>query len=173
MALAFDLAPATDANFDDLLALRMESLRESLERIGRFDPMRAAERFRSSFRPTETRRILVDAVPAGCVGSLAEPVDAMRIEHFYMAPSFQNLGIGSAVLERLFRDLLPSVRLVRVGALRESDANRFYQRHGFLQVAETEWDIECERPANSTLPPADDSYRRGAAVTAPSRRTAR
>lgn len=151
----------------------MESLRESPERIGRFDPMRAAERFRSSFRPTETRRILVDAVPAGCVGFWAEPVDAMRIEHFYMAPSFQNLGIGSAVLERLFRDLLPSVRLVRVGALRESDANRFYQRHGFLQVAETEWDIEYERPANSTLPPVDDSYRRGAAVTAPSRRTAR
>ena len=146
MALAFDLAPATDADFDDLLALRMETMRESLERIGRSDPMRAAERFRSSFRPTETRRILVDAVPAGCVGFWAEPVDARRIEHFYIAPSFQNLGIGSAVLERLFRDLLPSVRLVRVGALRESDANRFYQRHGFLQVAETEWDIEYERP---------------------------
>jgi len=40
-----------------------------------------------------------------------------------------------------------SVHLV---ALRESASNRFYQRHGFVQVREEEWDIYDVRtpPAN-------------------------
>jgi hypothetical protein len=36
---------------------------------------------------------------------------------------------------------------VRVGALRESAANRFYERHGFVQVAQSPWDKHYERPA--------------------------
>jgi len=34
-----------------------------------------------------------------------------------------------------------------VGALRGSDSNRFYRRHGFVQTAESEWDIDYLRPA--------------------------
>lgn len=30
---------------------------------------------------------------------------------------------------------------VSLGALRDSPSNRFYQRHGFVQTAEDEWDI--------------------------------
>ena len=30
---------------------------------------------------------------------------------------------------------------VRVGALRGSSSNGFYQRHGFMRTAEDEWDI--------------------------------
>jgi hypothetical protein len=34
---------------------------------------------------------------------------------------------------------------VRLGALRGSDANRFYRRHGFVQVDESAWDIRYVR----------------------------
>jgi hypothetical protein len=30
---------------------------------------------------------------------------------------------------------------IKVGALRERDSNRFYQRHGFVKTAEGEWDV--------------------------------
>ena len=33
-----------------------------------------------------------------------------------------------------------------VGALRGSDANRFYARHGFVLSAESEWDLTYLRP---------------------------
>ena len=36
-----------------------------------------------------------------------------------------------------------------MGALRGSDSNRFYQRHGFVQIEESEWDIEYLRPAQA------------------------
>ncbi len=83
MTPAFEFGPVTDADFEDLLALRLRTMRASLERLGRFDPQRAAQRFRSTFRPADTRRIPVDGEPAGCVAFWAEP-GAMRVEHFYI-----------------------------------------------------------------------------------------
>ena len=38
---------AEPSDFESLVALRIEAMRESLERIGRFDPVRARERFLS------------------------------------------------------------------------------------------------------------------------------
>jgi ribosomal protein S18 acetylase RimI-like enzyme len=150
---AFEFTRVDAGDFDELAALRLATMRESLERVGRFDPARAVERFRSTFRPADTRRIVVAGVAAGCVGFWAERVDAadaapfhaMRIEHFYLDARFQNRGLGSAVLRGLLNDAPNGVRLFRVGALRESDANRFYQRHGFVKVSEDEWDIAYER----------------------------
>ena len=152
--MEFSFAPVSEADFDELVALRIATMRASLERIGRFDPQRAAERFRSTFRPADTRRIVVDGVNVGCVGFWAEPVDAadvdpshaMRIEHFYVAAPFQARGLGGAVLQRLLNSAPDGVKLFRIGALRDSDANRFYQRHGFVKVSEDEWDIAYERP---------------------------
>ena len=83
MTPAFEFDPVTDADFEVLLALRLRTMRASLERLGRFDPQRAAQRFRSTFRPADTRRIRVDGEPAGSVAFWAEP-GAMRVEHFYI-----------------------------------------------------------------------------------------
>ncbi len=148
MTPAFEFGPVTDADFDELLALRIRTMRVSLERLGRFDPERAAQRFRSTFRSADTRRVRVDGKPAGCVAFWPEP-GAMRIEHFYIDAAYQRCGLGSAVLSRLFGEFtetLPAVSCCRVGALRGSDANRFYERHGFVRVSESEWDIDYERP---------------------------
>lgn len=70
----------------------------------------------------------------------------MRIEQFYLAEKFQRLGWVSAVLRRLFDEAPPQATRFRVGALRDSDANRFYLRHGFVKVSEDESDIAYERP---------------------------
>ena len=58
--MEFDFAPVTMADFDELVALRIATMRSSLERIGRFDPQTATARFRNTFRPAGTRRIVVD-----------------------------------------------------------------------------------------------------------------
>ncbi len=64
-----------------------------------------------------------------------------------MVPAAQGLGVGGQVLGRLLRDADLRGLPVRVGALRGSDSNRFYRRHGFEPVAESEWDIDYLRPA--------------------------
>lgn len=156
----FEPVTETETDFDALLALPIGVMRENLERIGRFDSQCAAERFHSTFRPAATRRVGVGRERAGCVAFWAEG-EAMRVEHFYLAPSHQRLGLGSAVLRRRFDETAPSVACFRVDALKGSDANRFCERHGFVEVSEGEWDIAYERPRNSPVrkSPAQENFR--------------
>lgn len=147
MTPEFEFAPATEADFAALVALRIVAMRESLERIGRFDYERAAQRFRSTFRPGDTRLIRVADATAGCVAWWPQD-EVVRIEHFYLAPAFQRLGLGAAVLRRVFAEAggtAARVTRFRLAALRDSDANRFYARHGFVPLAQGEWDIEYGR----------------------------
>ncbi|WP_244438874.1 hypothetical protein [Paraburkholderia dilworthii] len=48
--------------------------------------------------------------------------------------------MGSAVLGSIVADANARSTLVKVGAVRNSDSNRFYQRHGFSKIDEAQWD---------------------------------
>lgn len=138
--------PAAEADFEALLAIRIEAMKESLERLGRFDPERARARLRSTFRPDHTWFIERDGARIGFY-ALRPDGDGLRLDHLYVVPAAQGLGVGGQVLSRLLRDADSRGLPVRVGALRDSDSNRFYRRHGFVQVEESEWDIDYLRPA--------------------------
>jgi GNAT superfamily N-acetyltransferase len=138
MKVSFAKAARSDA--ETLVQMRIEAMRESLQRIGRFDPQRARDRFMSSFDPTWCRFIVAGDVYVGFVQT--KPCDDyLLLEHLYVVPAYQGSGIGSAVLESILADADSRSRSVKVGALRDSQANRFYQRHGFLKIDETDWDI--------------------------------
>ncbi|WP_245841393.1 GNAT family N-acetyltransferase [Paraburkholderia ribeironis] len=133
-------ANTTHSDAEALVQIRIEAMRESLERIGRFDPRRARDRFLSSFDPAFCRFVMVDGVSVGFV--LAKLTDDhLALEHLYIVPEHQGKGIGSAVLDSIFADADCRSIPVRVGALRDSDSNRFYQQNGFSKIEETEWDI--------------------------------
>ena len=52
--------PVLAAEAEALALLRVEALRESLERIGRFDAERARQRFLAGFRAEATRHVCAD-----------------------------------------------------------------------------------------------------------------
>src|SRR4051812_7120413 len=87
----------TADDFEELLALRMEAMRDSLERVGRFDPGRARERFRASFAPAFTRHVLAGDVRVGFVAVRPEGT-GLLLDHLYIRPNQQRRGIGSAIL---------------------------------------------------------------------------
>lgn len=51
------LTTVFSTDFDGMVAIRIEALRESLERLGRFDPVRARERLAAGFAPEHMRHI--------------------------------------------------------------------------------------------------------------------
>ncbi|WP_175750947.1 GNAT family N-acetyltransferase [Burkholderia anthina] len=146
-------SPTTQADADTLVAIRIAAMRDSLERIGRFDPQRARERFLASFDPALCRFVECDGVRAGFV--LVRPTaDHWLLDHLYIVPGQQGKGIGAAVLREIFSEADAQRMPVRVGALRGSESNRFYQRHGFVQTGEAEWDIaspDQRRSSNVSL----------------------
>lgn len=84
-SIILEFAQPTDA--EDLVALRIEAMRESLERIGRFDPVRARARFLATFSPEHTRHILSDEQRVGFV--VVRPSnDFILLDHLYIRPSY-------------------------------------------------------------------------------------
>ncbi|WP_447921829.1 GNAT family N-acetyltransferase [Achromobacter aegrifaciens] len=139
-------AAVSEADFEALLALRIEAMRESLERLGRFDPERARARLRSTFRPEHTWSIDQDGQRIGFY-TLRPEGDGLRLDHLYIRPVVQGSGLGGQVMRKILQEADSRGLPVTLSALRDSDSNRFYRRHGFVQTGESEWDIDYLRPA--------------------------
>lgn len=144
-----DLVPANESDVEDLVKLRIAAMRDSLERMGRFDPQRARDRFLSTFSPAHTRHICINGTRIGFV-VVKTGADGLLLDHLYITPEHQNNGIGSRILRMIFEEADRKGLPLRVGALKKSDSNRFYIRHGFDLVEESEWDNHYVRHARNT-----------------------
>lgn len=142
--VSFESVVASDT--DELVAIRIAAMRESLERIGRFDPQRARERFLATFDPHNTRYLVVGGERIGFVATRVE-ADHLFLNHLYVLPAYQGRGLGAQVLQQVFAEADALGLPVKVGALRDSASNRFYQRHGFVQTHEEAFDIYYQRAA--------------------------
>jgi GNAT superfamily N-acetyltransferase len=148
--LSLELSPATELDVEQLVLLRIAAMRESLERIGRFDPARARERFLSGFLPQYTRHIVAHGERVGFV--VVKPAaEGLLLDHLYLHPTRQKLGIGGWVLRHVFAEADMQGLAIRVGALRGSDSNGFYTRHGFELVEVSDWDNYYLRKAEIGL----------------------
>ncbi len=157
-AAPLSLAAASDEDFEALLSLRMAAMRESLQRLGHFDPQRARERLSRAFEPAHTRHILQGGERVGFVVLLPVPAgqpDHLVLDHLYIAPQAQRQGVGSWVMTQVLAEADRLGLAVRVTALKLSDANRFYQQHGFELQHTSEWDLHYLRTARGS---ADDSH---------------
>lgn len=143
--ITFENAVPSDG--EELAALRIAAMRESLERLGRFDVRRARMRFLSGFSPEHTRHILLAGERVGFFVVKVEEA-ALLLDHLYIRPGHQGRGVGAAVLVHVFAQADRRACPVRVGALRESDSNRFYERHGFTLLEQTEFDNHYVRHAS-------------------------
>jgi GNAT superfamily N-acetyltransferase/ketosteroid isomerase-like protein len=149
IAPAFALEGACADDFEALHALRLRAMRESLERLGRWDPAHARERLVAAFAPEHTLHIVVEGRRAGFV--VLKPLShEMRLDHLCIDPPDQRRGIGSAVLRWVFAQADATQLPLALCVLKGSDANRFYLRHGCVKTGEGAWDIDYLR-----LPPSD------------------
>jgi GNAT superfamily N-acetyltransferase len=77
--------------------------------------------------------------------------DHILLDHLYLHPKRQGQGIGSSVLRDIMTDADLKSMPIRLGALRGSDSNRFYERSGFVKVDEGEWDVYYVRVPCSVM----------------------
>ncbi|WP_457425112.1 GNAT family N-acetyltransferase [Roseateles sp. P5_E7] len=138
---AISLAPVADADFEDMLALRIAALRESLERLGRFDPDASRARLLAQFMPECMRHLCVADEHVGYF-TLMPREQSLHLQHLYLKPGWQGQGIGAWVIEHIKQQARAAGKPITLGALRGSRANAFYLRHGFDLVRELEVDIE-------------------------------
>jgi GNAT superfamily N-acetyltransferase len=144
---AWRFGPATEADFEPLLALRTEVMRDHLERVGRYTPERSRGVFRGHFDEPGMRLILLGDDRVGCVGFRRHD-DEIKIDSFYLDRRLHNTGLGTTILKALLAEADATGLPVRLEVLTGSKADRFYQRHGFVKLKEDEIEGFYER-----LPP--------------------
>jgi GNAT superfamily N-acetyltransferase len=142
--------PVLEEDFDAMFALRMDALRASLERLGRFDPVAGLLRFRAGFDPLFMQHICSDGASIGFVTMRPAP-GAQYLQHLFIQAGQQNIGVGAWVLDWVKGQARAIGQDVTVSTLKLSPANRFYLRHGFVQTGESEFDNDyrwtCEAQA--------------------------
>ncbi len=141
--------PVTEADFEPLLALRTDVMREHLERVGRYTPERSRRMFRGHFDEPGTRLILRDGVRVGCVGFRRHDHE-IRIDSFYLDRRLHNTGLGTTILKALLAEVDETGLPVRLEVLTGSPADRFYRRHGFVKLREDEIEGHYERPLSDS-----------------------
>lgn len=124
----------------ELLAqLRVEAMKPSLEAIGRFDPIRAKNRFLESFKPENTSKVYFEGELAGFYVLNQNP-GHMELAHLCIRPKYQNKGLGSYLINKV-KNISSKIGLpIKLGALKQSESNAFYLSHGFTKVSEAEFD---------------------------------
>lgn len=118
-------------------------MRPSLEAAGRFDPVRARERFLSGFVARDTQVIRSEGELAGFF-VVRDRGDHLYLDHLYLAAAFQGQGIGGRVVRALQEEARRRGIPVRLLALNGSPAGRFYQSLGFRAVARDALDTQYE-----------------------------
>ncbi|KZE90032.1 GNAT family N-acetyltransferase [Microbacterium sp. TNHR37B] len=132
------LRDSVAGDIDWLVELRADVLRSDLERLGRFDEVRVRDRMRAAFQPRWTRIIVCGGDDAGSI--TVRPEGAVRwIEHFYLTPSRQGVGVGSRVLRAVLAE--PFEGRTRLNVLQGSPARYLYERHGFVVDSEDDVDV--------------------------------
>lgn len=144
MIAAWRFAEPSETDFEPLLELRIDVMREHLERAFRFDHGRARRIFREHFDEPGLRLILVEGSRQGCVGFRDEG-DCLKIDSFYLDRRHHDSGLGTAILRALLGEADARHLPVRLEVLHGSKADRLYLRHGFVKLAEDDVEAEYER----------------------------
>ena len=146
ISLRLSLQPVAAGDFEGMLALRIDAMRPSLERVGRFDFARSRERLLAGFLPQYMQHILLDGERVGFFTLKPEGDTTLRLDHLYLRSNASGQGIGAWVLRQVLSHARERGLAVRLTALKESDANRFYVRHGFVLQGEEGVDLHYEWP---------------------------
>jgi GNAT superfamily N-acetyltransferase len=148
MIPAWRFGSPREEDFERLLALRIDVMREHLERVFRYKPSRARRIFRERFDQPGLRLILAGEEIIGCVG-FGIGREEIKLDSFYLDRRHHNTGLGTAIMKVLLAEA-DALRLpVRLEVLTGSGADRFYLRHGFVKTSEDAIEGHYERLATA------------------------
>ena len=127
--------------------LRRTAYRELfIATFGKWDERRHARHTRECWDRGHISIIQVDGERVGMIQILDQPY-SVEIGEIQIQPSYQRRGIGSRVLSDVINQAHKRGKSLALSvALKNEPAYRFYQRHGFRQMSQTEthYQLQCD-----------------------------
>ena len=144
--MPFHLEPVATEDLESLFALRIDVMRESLTRLGLFNPQRSRERYALQCESGAMKHIFRGGERIGFV-QLIPAEEHLHLVQLFLRHDVQGGGVGAWVLDWA----KSHGKDITLTTLKQSAANRFYQRHGFEMTGEGEFDNQYRwtAPGNS------------------------
>jgi len=121
------LRPATDMDWEFVASVTETCIRKYAELTwGNWVP-----ESREDFLSASHQIIEYDGDEIGCIALVEEPT-AWVLKTFYILPTYQNRGIGAALMRQFIDRANVSGKPIQLRLLRVNPARRFYERHGFV-----------------------------------------
>ena len=135
----------TAADYDFLLALRMEAMGIYVEKIYGWNKAYHQNYFKKSFNPHDMKIIQFGGVDVGMC-YVVEQDDCHYIKRIEVLPEYQNGGIGTAALRQILKRAEQQNKSIKLRVFKINPAQRLYERHGFQIIGETDTHFYMERP---------------------------
>lgn len=123
----------------DLADLRVDVMKESLTRLGRFDENRARNRLIKNFQYNDCYLIFKDRLLAGFF-IFYNYNDMLKLDHLYIKGKFQGSGLGTICFDYVKKYSVKDNKKILLYALKGSSSNIFYQNQGCILAAQEEFD---------------------------------
>lgn len=147
--MQFTLRKATEADIDFLLQLRDLTMRQYLEEMG---APTSAEEFvaRVQYHFDDAKIIEINGKSAGLFkASFLPEQNQWYLVQIQIHPDYQGQNIGGTLIKQLIEKANTQGASVALSVLKTNPAKGLYDRLGFVQVGETEFEYEMEYPANA------------------------
>jgi GNAT superfamily N-acetyltransferase len=135
----------TKADYDFLIALRIETMGRYAEEIYGWDEDAQKEYFRKTFKPKSMTIIQCAGTDVGMYYVLEEEA-CYSIKRMEILGKYQNRGIGTHILRDILQCAEQENRAVRLRVFKINPARRLYERHGFQITGETATHYHMEKP---------------------------
>jgi ribosomal protein S18 acetylase RimI-like enzyme len=144
--------PAVESDFEDFMTLRKAVMRPHVDRLGLPWNEEWQEAYHRELFATEgLHSVTYKGVRIGYVGMYYDvELDKVVLSRGCMAPEYQNNGIGTLAMQKIFKEPICQGRTLFLDVLLQNPAARLYERMGFVKIKEDETMAYYERPLHET-----------------------
>ena len=145
MKTAVHLIQAKASDLEVTYQILCNSLKPYLEKLWDWDEVHQRKIHKRKFKPSKTSLIKFHEQIVGFM-VVSEKDQEVYIENLLIDQSFQNLGIGTEVMQRLIRKSNSEKKAIRLQVFKiNTKAQKFYQNLEFEKTSENEFNFEMKR----------------------------
>lgn len=144
---AFPTLTLLEADSDFVFDVKKQALGPYIREKWGWDEGFQRQMHRQRYRAVAAFAIAYKGQRIGTLGFTQKDAHA-RIGEFYILPSFQNLGLGSCVLQHCIDQANLAGLEMRLEYLKWNPVGSLYRRFGFLDTHETDTHYHLMRPAD-------------------------
>ena len=145
---SFKLRPASSADFRFAWSLYQDLMKPLTVELLEWNEPGQKHVVELALAQEGTSIIVIDALDAGWL-QVGESPDSVYLGQLYLAASFQNCGVGTAIVRSLRDQARQAGKALTLDVMKNNRARTLYRRLGFQVIGESEYKLKMQWQENA------------------------